>query len=282
MTDRAPPTGIIDSHVHLMPERLLTAIRRAIGEQADWTFDHPTGQAEIEAVLRANGVTRYFALPYAHKAGMAADLNAWVLDAAAESAMAIPFASVHAEDDVERVVQDAFDAGARGLKFQCPVQRCAPDDPRLAPAYELAAEYNRPIIFHAGTAPLYENSPHVGADRFASFLDSYPDVKACAAHMGTYEVDEFLAFAAEYDSVYLDTAYVMSEPAGEDMGFDPASIPDDVYESHAESIMFGTDYPNITFPYHRERDALLDRALSPEARTAIFTRTAERFLGDHP
>lgn len=279
MNTSGEPAGIIDTHVHLMPERLLAAIRRAINEQAGWQFEHAADQAGIERALVENGVDQYFALPYAHAPGMAAELNAWVIDAAAESEMAIPFATVHADDSVNRVVRDAFDAGARGLKFQCPVQECAPDDPRLDPAYELAAEYDRPIIFHAGTAPFYEDSPHVGAARFESFVESYPEIRACAAHMGTHEVEAFVEFAAEYESVYLDTAYVLSEPAGQDMGFDPQSISDDVFETYADSIMFGTDYPNVTFPYHLERDALLDRNLTESALSEILRGTAQRFLG---
>jgi hypothetical protein len=80
------------------------------------------------------------ALPYAHRPGIAADLNDWVLDRAAESGMCVPFATVHGDDDVRAVVEAAFDRGARGLTFQCPVQKCGPADPRLDPAFELAAE----------------------------------------------------------------------------------------------------------------------------------------------
>ncbi|MDQ2052935.1 amidohydrolase family protein [Natronolimnohabitans sp. A-GB9] len=274
------PDPGVDAHVHVMPDGLMQAIRGALDDAAGWTFDHPTAPDAIEDRLAAAGVERFFALPYAHKPGIATELNEWVLEQAADSERAIPFATVHGDDDVEAVVSTAVDAGARGLKFQCPVQGCGPADPRLDPAFELATAHDLPIVFHAGTAPMFEESPHVGADQFESFLESYPDVRVCAAHMGAYEVDAFLAFARDYENVYLDTTVAMASVAPAVIDFDPATISDDVLEELSASIMYGSDYPNIPYPYAREREHLLSRSLSPETRRDLFGRTAERFLGE--
>ena len=269
----------IDGHTHLMPGRLMGAIRGALAEQAGWTFDHPTGQDGMEAQFREAGVERYIALPYAHKPGMAADLNEWVLDRATDSSMTIPFATVHGDDDVETVVSEAFATGARGLKFQCPVQECGPADPRLDPAFELAAEYDRPILFHAGTAPLYEDSPHVGIEAFTAFTESYPEVRAACAHMGAFETDDFLALAEDHDNAFLDTSFVMSTESEEYVGSAP-DVPNERLEALSESVFYGSDYPNIPYPYECERAGLLDRNLSESAFRDLFVHTAERFLGE--
>lgn len=272
--------GTIDAHVHLMPPRLMAAIRDSLSAEAGWTFDHPTEREAMEEHLRAAGIERYIALPYAHKPDMATELNDWVLTAASASEMAIPFATVHGEDDVGAVVREAFEAGARGLKFQCPVQECGPADPRLDPAFELAAEYDRPVVFHAGTAPMFESSPHVGADQFAQFVESYPEVRACAAHMGTFEADEFLQFARDHDEVFLDTTMALSPRTPDVVGFDPAEITDDVLIELSESVMFGTDFPNVPYPYEEERRGLLERDLPESVYEDVFRRTAERFVGE--
>ena len=270
----------IDAHVHLMPERLMAAIRASLGEQGGWTFAHPPDRESMEAALQAAGVERYLALPYAHEAGMARALNDWVAERAGASSMAVPFATVHGEDDVGTVVREAFDAGARGLKFQCPVQGCGPDDPRLDPAFELAAEYDRPIVFHAGTAPTFEGDPTVGADRFESFLASYPDVRACAAHMGAFETPRFLDLVRTHEAAFLDTTMAMSPRSPSVVGFDPSTVEDRTLESLSGSIMYGSDYPNIPYPYRDERVGLLERELSEPTRRDLFSRTAERFLGE--
>lgn len=272
-------SGTIDGHVHLMPPRLMAAIRKSLSQEAGWTFDHPTEREAMEAHLREAGIERYVALPYAHKPDMAAELNDWVLAEAEASEMAIPFATVHGDDDVERVVRKAFEAGARGLKFQCPVQECGPADPRLDPAFELAAEYDRPIVFHAGTAPMFESSPHVGADQFEEFVESYPEVRACAAHMGTFEAEAFMDFARDHKSVFLDTTMALSPRSADVLGFDAGEIPDEALVELSESVMFGTDFPNVPYPYEEERRGLMERELPADAYEDVFRRTAERFLG---
>ncbi|OTF01160.1 amidohydrolase family protein [Halorubrum sp. SD683] len=274
-----PVDGVVDTHVHLMPERLMAAIREALGEAAGWTFDHPTDRDRMEAALTAAGVERYVALPYASRPGTAGDLNEWVIEAAADSEMAVPFATVHAgDDDPGTVVADALDAGARGLKLQLPVQGFAADDPRLDPAYEAVAARDVPVLLHAGTAPMFEDSPHVGVERFESFLASYPDVRVCAAHMGTYEVDAFVELARDNGNVFLDTTFAMSSVAETYMEFDPATVADETLIELSESVMYGSDYPNIPYPYAREREHLLARDLPVEAQRNMFSRTARRFL----
>ncbi|MFQ3318983.1 MAG: putative TIM-barrel fold metal-dependent hydrolase [Natronomonas sp.] len=273
-------SGATDIHVHLMPDRLMTAIRGALNDAAGWEFPHPTDREQMEAHLREHGVERYCALPYAHKPGIADDLNDWVLDRAADSEMCLPFATVHGDDEVGAVVEAAFEAGARGLKFQCPVQEVGPDDPRLDPAFELAAEYDRPILFHAGTAPMFRDSPHVGVDAFRSFLESYPDVRACAAHMGAFETAEFIDVARNHDNVFLDTCFAMSTAVGDYMEFDPSDVDDAVFEELSGRIMYGSDYPNIPHQYRAEHEGLLERDLSDAAFEALFSGAADRFLGE--
>ena len=273
-------TPAIDAHTHLFPKRLAAAIRRALSDEAGWEFSSPTTRPGIETVLRAAGVEAYVALPYAHTAGIARELNDWLLARAADSDMMYPFATVHPDDEaVGEIANDAFDAGARGLKIHCPVQECRPADSRLEPALEAAAASDRPITYHGGTAPMFENTEFVGADAFAELIDSYPDVRVCCAHMGTYEVDRFLAFAREYESVYLDTTFAMSTSAEETMGFDPSTITDDTLIELSDSIMYGSDFPNIPYPYRNERAGLLARELPRETTRDLFYRTAVEYLG---
>jgi len=280
MSSNYPVEPVVDAHVHLMPERLTTAIRKSLHKQTGWEISQPATREGIEKTLREAGIERYLALPYAHKPGIARDLNEWLLSKASESEMIVPFATVHGNDDVEEVVREAFEAGSRGLKFHCPVQRSGPADDRLEPAFQLAAAYNRPILFHAGTAPLYKESPYVGAEQFEEFLASYPEVKAASAHMGTYEWEAFVELTREYDNAFLDTCFAMSTEATMYMNFDPTVIPDTVFEELSGSIMYGSDFPQLPYSYSAEREGLLSRDLSKETYRDIFERTVSRFLGE--
>lgn len=269
----------IDSHTHLFPEGLAAAIQRVLTDEAGWQFRHPTSRPDVEEALTSAGVTRYVALPYIHEPGRTAELNEWLCEQAAASERLIPFATAHPDDeDVGSLARSAFERGAKGLKFHCPVQRCSPADPRIEPAIEAAAEFDRPITYHGGTAPMYENSPHVGIDVFTEVVESYPDVRVCCAHMGTYEVEEFVALARDNENVYLDTTFAMSTEAEATMDFDPASIDDEVFIELSDSIMYGTDFPNIPYPYRAERAQLLGRGLPEETYRDIFYNTAVEYL----
>jgi hypothetical protein len=258
----------------------MTAIRDSLSAEAGWSFDHPTALDAMTETLEAAGVERFLALPYAHRADVADELNEWICAQTADSDAAIPFATVHAnDDDVGQVVEEAFTRGARGLKFQLPVQGFAADDPRLDPAYEAAATWDYPIIVHAGTAPMFRDNPNVGIEHFRSFVESYPEIRACAAHMGTYEHEAFIDLARDHENVFLDTTFAMSAVAESSMDFDPSVIADDTLEELSEQIMYGSDYPNIPYPYEKERAHLLSRDLSTETQRDIFSRTAQRFLG---
>ncbi|MFC4540767.1 amidohydrolase family protein [Halosolutus amylolyticus] len=278
-----PPSAFrpaIDAHTHVFPDRLAAAIQRTLTEEAGWEFSSPTSRTGIEDVLRSAGVAAYVALPYAHEPGLARDLNAWLGAQAEASTFMIPFATVHPDDeDVADVVREAFENGARGLKIHCPVQECRPADSRIEPALEVATEYDRPITYHGGTAPMFEDSPYVGADAFAEVVNSYPDLRVCCAHMGTYEVDAFLDLARTNEQVYLDTTVAMSASAPETMGFDPSSIADETLIDRSDSIMYGSDFPNVPYPYREERAGLLARDLPRETARDIFYRTAIDFLG---
>lgn len=270
----------IDAHTHLFPERLTEAIRRSLGDETGWEFSTPTSRDGIEATLRSAGVKVYIALPYAHRADVASELNAWLLSQTADSDCLLPFATVHPDDDdPAAIVRDAFEAGAHGLKIHCPVQECRPADSRIEPALEVAVEYDRPITYHGGTAPMFEDSPYVGAGAFADLIDSYPELRVCCAHMGAYEVDTFIEFAREHANVYLDTTFAMSSSATETIGFDPSSITDRTLVECSGSIMYGSDFPNIPYPYRHERTQLLGRDLPREAARDIFYRTALEYLG---
>jgi hypothetical protein len=43
--------------------------------------------------------------------------------------------------------------------------------------------------------------------------------------------------------------------------------------------MYGSDYPNIPYPYEREREHLLSRDLPTAVHRDLFAETAKRFLG---
>ena len=69
--------------------------------------------ADRVAHLGRLGVRMFTALAYAHRPGMAADLNDWTLDFAARTPGCLPSATFFPEPGVVGYLRDALDRGAR-------------------------------------------------------------------------------------------------------------------------------------------------------------------------
>jgi len=227
MSESFPVGGVIDAHMHLMPDRLMTAIRESLSDTAGWSFDHPTDLDSMTEVLERAGVEQCIALPYAHRPGIAPDLNEWICEETADSEMAIPFATVHAADeDVGAIVEEAFSRGARGLKFQLPVQGFAADDPRLDPAYEVAAEWDYPVLFHAGTAPMFRGNPP-SASNPSGRSSTRTRISGPVAHTwAPTNTRRSWIWSATARTFFLDTTFAMSSVADTYMDFNPSVIGD--------------------------------------------------------
>jgi hypothetical protein len=67
------------------------------------------------------GVQMFSALAYAHRPGMAADLNEWTLAFGRDTPGCLPSATFYPEPGVARYVREALDAGARIFKVHLQV-----------------------------------------------------------------------------------------------------------------------------------------------------------------
>ena len=77
--------GLADVHVHFLPPRLLRRVWQYFDEAGplvgvSWPIRYKWSDAERVAHLRSMGVRMFSALAYAHRPGMAADLNEWTLE----------------------------------------------------------------------------------------------------------------------------------------------------------------------------------------------------------
>src|SRR5262245_43269591 len=82
--------GLADIHVHFLPPRMLRRVWQHFDEAGplvgtNWPIIYKWSDEERVAHLRTLGVRMFTALAYAHKPGMAPDLNAWTLDFAART-----------------------------------------------------------------------------------------------------------------------------------------------------------------------------------------------------
>ncbi|HTY77991.1 MAG TPA: amidohydrolase family protein [Candidatus Bathyarchaeia archaeon] len=279
----APPGfRYIDIHTHLHPERLSRAIRRWFAERSTWKLEYPSEPEAVAAFLAARGVERFVYFSYAHKGGMAREINAWLHGIHSRVPAGIPLGTIHPDDpDMMDVAEEALVRyGFPGFKVHINVQRFFPDDPRMLPVYDRLLALDRLLLIHVGSAP-WPNE-YDGYPRFAKVMDRYPALKVVVAHMGSFETRQFMGLMDRCPRLFLDTTMAFAPIHHEyrriDTRLNRISVTNDDLVRYQDRIVFGSDFPILPYPYEEERDALWLRDLPLPVYRKIFRDNAAALL----
>lgn len=270
---------VIDVHTHLHPPKLFAAIRRWFAERSDWDLHaQPTEPHDVAAILRAHGVERFAFCSYAHKPGIARELNAWL--AATSRALegyGLPLATVHLDDrDYLHDAIDAFEDGCIGLKLHEDVQRLAADDARFAPVYGELARRDGFLLVHAGPIP-WRYDRGAGIARIARVLDAHPQLRVVVAHFGAPDARAYFALMDRYPNLHLDTtmAFAPESPMRSEAA---AATCREAIAAHADRVLFGTDFPNVPYAYDSEARGIAALGLGSRVERAILRENGARLL----
>jgi predicted TIM-barrel fold metal-dependent hydrolase len=253
--------GIVDVHVHFLPERVLRKVW-AYFDQAQthygtaWPIHYRIPEPERVATLRKLGVRTFAPLVYPHKPGMARWLTEWVTEFAAATPDAVPTATLYPEPDVAEYLGAAVEAGARVVKVHVQVGAFDPRDPLLRPAWGLLADAGVPVVAHCGHGPI--PGAHTGLDVFGEVLAEHPRLRAVLAHAGMPDFLAALDLVHRYDGVHLDTTMVGTAFSNRIAPL-PADWPARLADV-ADRVVFGSDFPNIPYPYVEQVRAVADWA----------------------
>ncbi|WP_268957730.1 amidohydrolase family protein [Saccharothrix sp. 6-C] len=278
--------GLVDVHVHFMPQRVLDKVWAFFDEASrhygvDWSIRYRLPEAERLAALRSFGVVAFAPLVYPHKPGMGEWLTDWALDFGSRVDGAVPTATLYPEPGVEAYVSRALSAGARCFKAH--VQVGGYDPRALDGAWGLLAEARVPVVVHCGHGPV--PGAHTGLDVFEDVLRRHPSLVAVLAHAGMPDYLGALDLVARYDGVHLDTTMV-----GVPFTEARAALPGD-WASRlvdvADRVVLGSDFPNIPYDYSAQLAAIegwaaADDRLGEPFLRAVLHDNGARLLGLNP
>ena len=271
--------GIIDIHTHFMPPQVMRKVWAyfdGVGTLTGrpWPIAYRGDDEERLRTLRSFGVRRFTSLCYPHRAGMAQWLNAWTAEFADTHADCIRSATFFPEPEAGDYVRDAVAAGVAIFKAHVQVGDYDPNDPQLDPVWEVLQESGTPVVLHGGDGPA--PGRFTGHSHVHRLLDRYPGLTLVIAHLGMPEYAEFLALAGEFPRVHLDTTMAFTRFTEERHPF-PRAL-EDVLQERGDRILFGTDFPNIPYPYLEALDAVLDLGLGVEWQRGVLHDNAARLL----
>lgn len=270
------PEGIIDFHVHLFPDRLFDSIWDYFSNVYKWDVKYQFYYRECVDYLEKHHVSPIVYSNYAHKRGIAEELNEWNLRVLDEIPGLYCFAAFHPDDDNAIKIAEKVLSHPKvlGFKLQLLVQRFYPQDKRLFPLYEMVMDKGKRILFHVGTGPV--GNEFVGIENFRKLLDRYPELPANVAHLGGYEYKEFMDLLKDHPNLYLDTAFTFL-PISPVM----SSISTKDLEDSRHRIVYGSDFPNLIFPREEELEFLSGLGLSDEFYSKVFWENGMRLIETH-
>ncbi|MFD3747813.1 amidohydrolase family protein [Nocardia sp. NPDC058633] len=257
--------AIVDVHTHFMPDQVMRKVWAyfdAAGPLTGraWPITYRDDEQVRLKTLRDFGIRAFTSLVYPHKPEMAAWLNDWTAEFADRTPDCLHTATFYPEPDAPRYVREAIDRGARVFKVHIQVGAFSPLDPLLDPVWAILAETGTPILIHCGSGPA--PGEFTGPAPIAELLLRFPTLRLIIAHMGNPEYSEFLDLAERYPQLYLDTTMVWTDFSEGGAPFPPAER--DRLRRFADRILFGSDFPNIPYPYAEAVGALERLDLGPE------------------
>ncbi|OHU49161.1 amidohydrolase family protein [Mycobacteroides chelonae] len=249
--------GIVDVHTHFMPKPVMDKVWAYFDSAGPligrpWPITYRTEESQRVQTLREFGVLRFTSLIYAHKPQMAAWLNQWATQFAAQTPDCVHTATFFPEAGAIDYVREAIEAGAGVFKVHIQVGAFSPVDPLLVPVWGLLEDAAVPVVIHCGSGPA--PGEFTGPEPIRVLLKQFPRLRLIIAHMGMPEYSDFLDISAQYDEVRLDTTMAFTKFSNEKAPFPESAYPRLIDLGH--KIFFGSDFPNIPYGYAEAVTAL--------------------------
>ena len=268
--DSLPP--VVDAHVHVFPDLLFDAVWGWF-DQFGWPIRYRLHTERLVAFLLQHGIDHIVALQYAHKPGIAADLNRYMVDLVRKTKAVTGLATVFpGESNARRILETAFDEGLKGVKLHSHVQCFEMDSPGMHAIYACCSDNDRPLLIHAGREP---KSPAYPCDPYKichwthveRVLRQYPELKLVVPHLGADEFEAYQRLLDRCDHLWLDTTMVLAD-------YLPIANPPDISRMRLDRLMFGTDFPNIPYAWDRELRRLATLKLDEKTLRQVLSENA--------
>ncbi len=269
---------VVDAHVHVSPEAIMRSLWKWFDE-----FGYPVryrlSTTEVFEFLLSRGVGHIVALQYAHRPGIARELNQYMADRCSKYPKQItPMATVFpGEEEAADILEEAFELGLGGVKLHTHVQCFDMNCGDMDEIYDICASHGKPVVIHAGRepkSPAYKCDPYelCSAEKLEQVIKNHPKLKVCVPHLGMDEYSAYQQMIERYDNLWLDTTMALTD-------YFPNNSSPPLSRFRADRIMYGTDFPHIPFAWDRELKCVIAAGLSEETLELVLGKNALDFWG---
>ena len=239
-----------------------------------WPISYRTPEVQWIATLAELGVLRFGALSYAHKPGMVQWLSQLSLAFADRVPQTLRYATFYPEVGVLDYVGEAIAAQAQLFKVHVQVGDFDLRDSHLDAVWGLLSDVQIPTVVHVGSGPI--SGKFTGVEPLAALIRRHARLPVIVARFGVREEIEMLRLAQDHPSLLLDTTMVGTDFTEADHPFDRALLPQVRELGLAGRVLFGSDFPNIPYPYAHQVVALQRWDLGDDWMRAVLWDNASR------
>lgn len=232
---------IIDSHVHIFPDRIASKAVAGLEHQYGVSACSEATVSGLYTSMRAGRVDASVILSVATAPAQVESINSWVAEISRNDPRFIGMGAMHPDyRETEAEIQRMRDMGLKGIKLHSEFQHFLPDEERMFQIYESLGD-DMVLVFHAGDEVTPVKEIHTTPIRLSNVLDSFPELKIVAAHLGGHRCWDEVECHLLGKNIYLDTAFVYPVPGHKHITVERI---EQIIEAHGvDKVMFGTDYP---------------------------------------
>lgn len=260
---------IIDSHVHIFPDKIAEKAVAGIGDFYGLSMNY---DGRLDTVLmegKKAGIDKFLILSVATVPAQVQGINNYIASCVKKhSDRLIGFCALHPDyPDIEAEIERAVEMGLKGIKLHPDFQRFDIDSEKACEIYR-AAEGKLPVLFHTGDYRTGWSKP----EKMAKIIDRFPDLDVIASHFGGWSEWERTPEVYRGKNVYVDTSsslYAMSPEETREM----------IDAFGMDHVLFGTDYPMWEMKEELERFYRIP--LSEKEREKILHKNLEDLLGKY-
>ncbi len=258
---------IIDSHVHIYPDKIASKAAKSIENFYDIPVDN---NGTVTRLIEANteaGVNVSLIHSVATTSEQVESINNFIISQVNEhKGSFVGFCTLHPDyanpgKEIDRILA----AGLKGIKLHSDFQKFNIDDERVFPIYE-AAEGRLPILFHMGDKRYEYSKPR----RLYNIIQKFPKLQIIGAHFSGYSEWDDAAEILRGTGIWVDTSSSL-----EFISPEKARHLIDVYGS--DRVMFASDYP--MWSPADELKKLARIPMTDDERERILYKNAASLLG---
>jgi predicted TIM-barrel fold metal-dependent hydrolase len=233
------PDHVIDFHTHIFPDKI---VDRAVEALRHSYHVAPVVRPTVSGLLEtmdSSGIDVSVSVPVATRPDQVRSINEWAAEVQRQHPdRLVCFGALHPGlYELASEVDHIGELGLKGIKLQPNFQECSPNDARLFPAYEAAAELGLIVLFHSGQEIKEFDQVYSTPAALADVHARFPQLTMVIAHLGGYQMWGEVRQHLLGEQVYLDASYCP-----------PEQLPDheflNLVRSHGtDRVVFGSDFP---------------------------------------